>query len=66
MDATFESLLIKIAREQMALKVYGFTPIGLVGSVHEILAKVLASRLWTVIVIVVGPNQQAFFLISKF
>ena len=37
-----------------------FRPISLVGSVYKILAKVLASRLRSVVDKVVSPNQYAF------
>ena len=53
---TFITLLPKVAGAEDICK---FRPISLVGSVYQILAKVLASRLRLVIGKVVGPYQHA-------
>ena len=57
LNATFITLLPKVAGAE---DIYKFRPISLVGSVYKILAKVLASRLRSVIGRVVGPYQHAF------
>jgi len=56
-NATFITLIPKVAG---ADDIKFFTPISLVGSVYKILAKVLASRLRTVVGKVMGPSQHAF------
>jgi len=57
LNATFITLLPKVAR---AKDIYKFRSFSLVGSVYKIPAKVLASRLRLVIGKVVGPYQHAF------
>ena len=57
LNATFISLIPKVAGTNDISK---FRPISLLGSVYKILAKVLASRLRSVVDKVVSPNQHAF------
>ena len=57
LNATFITLLPKVAGAE---DIYKFRPISLVGSVYKILAKVLTSRLRSVIGKVGGPYQHAF------
>jgi len=56
LNATFICLIPKVGR---ANDINKFRPISLVGSVHKILAKVLASRL-RVVDKAVNPSQHAF------
>jgi len=57
LNATFISLIPKVAG---TIDISKFRPISLVESVYKILAKVLASRLRSVVAKVVSPNQHAF------
>jgi len=57
LNATFISLLPKVAGTNDINK---FKPVSLVGSVYKILAKLLASRLRSVVDKVLSPNQHAF------
>ena len=58
LNVTFLCLIPKMAGADDITK---FRPIGLVGSVYKILAKVLASRLRKVVGKVISANQHAFF-----
>ena len=57
LNATFISLIPKVVGTNDISK---FRPISLVESVYKILAKVLASRLRSMVAKVVSPNQHAF------
>ena len=57
LNATFISLILKVVG---ANDINKFKSISLVGSVYKVLAKVLASRLRTVVGKVVSPSQHAF------
>ena len=56
-NSTFIALILKVNSPQ---RLNDFRPISLVGSLHKILAKVLANRLRSVIGSVVSESQSAF------
>ena len=57
LNATF---LVSIPKKGNVEDLKGFMPIGLVGGLYHILAKVLVDRLKRVIGKVVSPSQNAF------
>ena len=57
LNATFITL---IPKKNPAIEVKDFRPISLVGGVYKIIAKVLATRLRTVMEDIISPSQNAF------
>ena len=57
LNATFISL---IPKKNPAIEVKDFHPISLVGGVYKIIAKVLATRLCTIMEDIISPSQNAF------